>query len=113
LYQYPREKLVKYGVTGTNGKTSIATMIHLIHRKLGKGSAYLGTNGFQINETVTNGEDTTPETVTLTKKVHEAVDAGAEAMTLEVSSHGLALGRLSGVEFDVAVFSNLTQDHLD
>lgn len=113
LYQYPSEKLVTYGVTGTNGKTSIATMIHLIHRKLGKGSAYLGTNGFQINETVTKGENTTPETVTLTKKVHEAVDAGAEAMTLEVSSHGLALGRLSGVEFDVAVFSNLTQDHLD
>ncbi|WP_105993718.1 UDP-N-acetylmuramoyl-L-alanyl-D-glutamate--L-lysine ligase [Staphylococcus simulans] len=113
LYHYPSEQLVTYGVTGTNGKTSIATMIHLIHRKLGKGSAYLGTNGYQINETVTKGENTTPETVTLTKKVHEAVEAGAEAMTLEVSSHGLALGRLSGVEFDVAIFSNLTQDHLD
>lgn len=113
LYDYPSEHLTTYGVTGTNGKTSIATMIHQIHRKLGKGSAYLGTNGFQINEKVTKGENTTPETVTLTKKVHEAVEAGAEAMTLEVSSHGLALGRLSGVEFDVAIFSNLTQDHLD
>lgn len=113
LYDYPSEQLTTYGVTGTNGKTSIATMIHQIHRKLGKGSAYLGTNGFQINEKVTKGENTTPETVTLTKKVHEAVEAGAEAMTLEVSSHGLALGRLSGVEFDVAIFSNLTQDHLD
>ncbi|WP_220468697.1 UDP-N-acetylmuramoyl-L-alanyl-D-glutamate--L-lysine ligase [Staphylococcus coagulans] len=113
IYDFPSQHLTTIGVTGTNGKTSIATMIHHIYRKLGKGSAYLGTNGFQINETLTKGENTTPETVVLTKKIHEAVEAGAEAMTLEVSSHGLSLGRLSGVEFDVAIFSNLTQDHLD
>ena len=113
LYDYPSKKLETFGITGTNGKTSIATMIHHIYRKLGYGSAYLGTNGFQINETRTQGENTTPETVSLTKKLHEAVTAGARAMTLEVSSHGLSLGRLRGVEFDVAVFSNLTQDHLD
>ncbi|WP_413347085.1 Mur ligase family protein, partial [Massilia sp. CT11-108] len=51
--------------------------------------------------------------VTLTKKINQAVEQGAEAMTLEVSSHGLSLGRLRGVEFDVAIFSNLTKDHLD
>ncbi|MGV3243587.1 UDP-N-acetylmuramoyl-L-alanyl-D-glutamate--L-lysine ligase [Staphylococcus sp. 11262D007BW] len=113
LYHFPSQQLTTIGVTGTNGKTSIATMIHHIYRHLGKGSAYLGTNGFQLNETITKGENTTPETVSLTKKIHEAVEAHAEAMTLEVSSHGLALGRLSGVEFDVAIFSNLTQDHLD
>ncbi|EHJ07384.1 UDP-N-acetylmuramoyl-L-alanyl-D-glutamate--L-lysine ligase [Staphylococcus simiae] len=113
LFNYPSHQLITYGVTGTNGKTSIATMIHLINRKLHKNSAYLGTNGFQINETKTKGANTTPETVSLTKKIKEAVDAGAESMTLEVSSHGLVLGRLRGVEFDVAIFSNLTQDHLD
>ncbi|MFS7823270.1 UDP-N-acetylmuramoyl-L-alanyl-D-glutamate--L-lysine ligase [Staphylococcus aureus] len=113
LYDYPSHQLVTFGVTGTNGKTSIATMVHLIQRKLQKNSAYLGTNGFQINETKTKGANTTPETVSLTKKIKEAVDAGAESMTLEVSSHGLVLGRLRGVEFDVAIFSNLTQDHLD
>nr|WFN99823.1 UDP-N-acetylmuramyl-tripeptide synthetase [Staphylococcus aureus] len=113
LFDYPSHQLVTFGVTGTNGKTSIATMIHLIQRKLQKNSAYLGTNGFQINETKTKGANTTPETVSLTKKIKEAVDAGAESMTLEVSSHGLVLGRLRGVEFDVAIFSNLTQDHLD
>lgn len=113
LYQYPSKQLVTYGVTGTNGKTSIATMIHHIYRKLGKNSAYLGTNGFQINEDKTKGANTTPETVALTKKINEAVEKSAEAMTLEVSSHGLSLGRLSGVDFDVAIFSNLTQDHLD
>lgn len=113
LFNYPSKHLVTYGVTGTNGKTSIATMIHHIYRKLGKGSAYLGTNGFQINETKSKGANTTPETVSLTKKINEAVEQEAEAMTLEVSSHGLSLGRLRGVDFDVAIFSNLTQDHLD
>lgn len=104
LLDFPSHQLVTYGVTGTNGKTSIATMIHLIYRKLNKSSAYLGTNGFQINETKTKGANTTPETVSLTKKIKEAVDEGAEAMTMEVSSHGLSLGRLRGVEFDVAIF---------
>lgn len=113
LYHYPSQQLVTYGVTGTNGKTSIATMIHNIHRRMNKGSAYLGTNGFQINEDKSKGVNTTPETVTLTKKINQAVEQGAEAMTLEVSSHGLSLGRLRGVEFDVAIFSNLTKDHLD
>ncbi|MEJ7552969.1 Mur ligase family protein, partial [Staphylococcus hominis] len=88
LFDFPSHQLVTYGVTGTNGKTSIATMIHLIYRKLNKNSAYLGTNGFQINETKTKGANTTPETVSLTKKIKEAVDEGAEAMTMEVSSHG-------------------------
>lgn len=68
LYNYPSKQLITYGVTGTNGKTSIATMIHHIYRKLGKGSAYLGTNGFQINEDKSKGANTTPETVSLTKK---------------------------------------------
>ncbi|NWK84412.1 UDP-N-acetylmuramoyl-L-alanyl-D-glutamate--L-lysine ligase [Staphylococcus sp. GSSP0090] len=113
LFNFPSKQLVTYGVTGTNGKTSIATMIHHIYRKLGKGSAYLGTNGFQINEDKSKGANTTPETVSLTKKINEAVEKNAEAMTLEVSSHGLSLGRLRGVDFDVAIFSNLTQDHLD
>ena len=78
-------------------------MIHLIYRGLDKNSAYLGTNGFQINEE-NKGANTTPETVLLTKKIKQAVDSKAEAMTMEVSSHGLALGRLRGVEFDVAIF---------
>ena len=112
LYEFPSHQLTTYGVTGTNGKTSIATMIHLIYRKLNKNSAYLGTNGFQVNETKQRCEYNTRNS-SINKKIKEAVDANAEAMTMEVSSHGLALGRLRGVEFDVAIFSNLTQDHLD
>ncbi|WP_256025912.1 Mur ligase family protein, partial [Staphylococcus aureus] len=103
LYDYPSHQSVTFGVTGTNGKTSIATMIHLIQRKLQQNSAYLGTNGFQINETKTQGANTTTETVSLTKKIKEAVAAGAESMTLDVSSHGLVLDRLRGVDFDVAI----------
>src|SRR5699024_7569151 len=63
LFNYPSKQLTTYGVTGTNGKTSIATMIHHIYRKLNKGSAYLGTNGFQVNEEKSKGANTTPETV--------------------------------------------------
>ena len=113
IFEYPSQKLKTIGVTGTNGKTTIATMVHHLTRSLGKNSAYLGTNGFQINETVTEGVNTTPETVTLTKHISEAVKQECESMTFEVSSHGLVIGRLRGVEFDIAIFSNLTQDHLD
>ncbi|GGI38787.1 UDP-N-acetylmuramoyl-L-alanyl-D-glutamate--L-lysine ligase [Mammaliicoccus stepanovicii] len=113
LFNFPSQQLTTIGVTGTNGKTTIATMIHHLTRGLNKGSAYLGTNGFQINEKVTKGVNTTPETVTLTKHINEAVKQNCESMTFEVSSHGLVIGRLRGVEFDIAIFSNLTQDHLD
>ncbi|WP_243721439.1 UDP-N-acetylmuramoyl-L-alanyl-D-glutamate--L-lysine ligase [Macrococcus bovicus] len=113
IFDYPAAKLKTFGVTGTNGKTSVATMIHHLHRALDIHSAYLGTNGLQIDETVTKGANSTPETVTLTKSIVQALEHQAEAMSFEVSSHGLVLGRLNGVDFDVAIFTNLTQDHLD
>ncbi|TDM03813.1 UDP-N-acetylmuramoyl-L-alanyl-D-glutamate--L-lysine ligase [Macrococcus carouselicus] len=113
LFDYPATRLTTFGVTGTNGKTSVATMIHHLHRAQNIHSAYLGTNGLQLDEDVTKGTNSTPETVTLTKSIVRALDHGAAAMSFEVSSHGLVLGRLNGVDFDVAVFTNLTQDHLD
>ncbi|KAA1042608.1 UDP-N-acetylmuramoyl-L-alanyl-D-glutamate--L-lysine ligase [Macrococcus equipercicus] len=113
IFNDPSARLTTYGITGTNGKTSVATMIHHLHRALHISSAYLGTNGLQIDEQVTKGANSTPETVTLVKSMVKALDAGAAAMSFEVSSHGLVLGRLNGVQFDVAVFTNLTQDHLD
>lgn len=113
LYNNPSNQLTTYGITGTNGKTSIATMIHHLHQALHIRSAYLGTNGFQINDQVTKGENSTPENITLIKYMNKALEERAQAMSFEVSSHGLMLGRLNGVNFNVAVFSNLTQDHLD
>lgn len=113
IMDFPSRKLTTYGVTGTNGKTSVATMIHHIHRALQINSSYLGTNGFQYNEEVAKGSNSTPETITLNSHIKTAVDKGAHAMAMEMSSHGLALGRTNGVDIDVAIFTNLTQDHLD
>ncbi|UBH13827.1 UDP-N-acetylmuramoyl-L-alanyl-D-glutamate--L-lysine ligase [Macrococcus armenti] len=113
VMDFPSQKLTTYGVTGTNGKTSVATMIHHLHRALEINSAYLGTNGFQYNEDVAKGSNSTPETVTLNNHIQSAVQSGAQAMSMEMSSHGLALGRTDGVDIDVAIFTNLTQDHLD
>ncbi|GGA98541.1 UDP-N-acetylmuramoyl-L-alanyl-D-glutamate--L-lysine ligase [Macrococcus hajekii] len=113
IFDYPATKLKTFGVTGTNGKTSVATMIHHLHRALDLHSAYLGTNGLQLDEEVKKGANSTPETVTLTKSIVKALERGADAMSFEVSSHGLVLGRLNGIDFDVAIFTNLTQDHLD
>lgn len=113
IMDFPSHKLTTYGVTGTNGKTSVATMIHHLHRALNINSAYLGTNGFQYNEEVAKGANSTPETITLNQHIAHAVEQGAQSMAMEMSSHGLALGRTDGVDIDVAIFTNLTQDHLD
>ncbi|WP_414044611.1 UDP-N-acetylmuramoyl-L-alanyl-D-glutamate--L-lysine ligase [Macrococcus equi] len=113
IMDFPSQKLTTYGVTGTNGKTSVATMIHHIHRALKIDSAYLGTNGFQFNEDVAKGSNSTPETITLNNHIKDALHKGAKAMAMEMSSHGLALGRTNGVDIDAAIFTNLTQDHLD
>lgn len=113
IYNFPSKQLTTYGVTGTNGKTSVATMIHQLHRALNISVAYLGTNGFQINENSAKGTNSTPETITLNHYINEALQHDVKAMSMEVSSHGLALGRTNGVHFNVAIFTNLTQDHLD
>ncbi|MGV2874620.1 UDP-N-acetylmuramoyl-L-alanyl-D-glutamate--L-lysine ligase [Macrococcus capreoli] len=113
LMDFPSQHLTTYGVTGTNGKTSVATMIHHLHRALHINSAYLGTNGFQYNEDVAKGSNSTPETITLNNHINDALNQGAQAMSMEMSSHGLALGRTNGVDIDAAIFTNLTQDHLD
>ena len=88
------------------------TMIQL-SMALGKKSAYLGTNGFMINEDHIVSANTTPETTRLHKRLREAHENDTEVFTMEVSSHGLKLGRTFGVNFDIAIFTNLTQDHLD
>ncbi|MBD2209684.1 UDP-N-acetylmuramoyl-L-alanyl-D-glutamate--2,6-diaminopimelate ligase [Nostoc linckia FACHB-104] len=113
FYGYPGRKLKLVGVTGTNGKT---TTTHLIEYFLGKanlptalmGTLYTRWPGFE--ETAIH---TTPFAVELQQQLAAAVDAGCEFGVMEVSSHALAQGRVLGCEFEVGVFSNLTQDHLD
>lgn len=113
IYDFPHEAMTMVGVTGTNGKTTVATMVHSLSRAMGKNSAYLGTNGFMVNEDRYVSTNTTPESVRLHHRMDEAAEAGAEVFAMEVSSHGLKLGRTSGINFDIAIFTNLSQDHLD
>ena len=112
FHGFPSRAMKTLGVTGTNGKTTVAWLVRDMVQALGRKTAYLGTLGFEI-EGLQPLENTTPVAVELAERMAEARDAGCECFAMEVSSHALAEGRVAGVEFDVAVFTNLTQDHLD
>ena len=112
FHGFPSRTMRVMGVTGTNGKTTVAWLARDMARALGRKAAYLGTLGFEIDE-LRSLPNTTPFAVDLAEMMAEARDAGCEMLAMEVSSHALAEGRVAGVEFDVAVFTNLTQDHLD
>ena len=101
-------------VTGTNGKTSISTLVHNMLRNLGKSSAYIGTNGFgkNDNEPIYFG-NTTPDVVTLHNQIGELRQEKINNLAFEASSHAMALGRIYNVDIDVAIFTNLTHEHLD
>lgn len=113
FYNYPSKDIQMIGVTGTNGKTSVAGMLHAMLMQLGETSALTGTIGFNLNGELFPSANTTSDALTTQKMIAQAKDAGCSHMTMEVSSHGLVLGRLAGVEFNTAIFTNLTHDHLD
>ena len=109
----PAEKLVLAGVTGTNGKTTTAMLLEaLLARRHGR-AGFVGTVGYRTGRREIPASQTTPEAPLLQELLAEMVDAGVPAAAMEVSSHALALDRVAGCRFDVAVFTNLTQDHLD
>lgn len=113
FYGYPSKDLQMIGVTGTNGKTSVSGMLHSMLMELGKISAVTGTIGFNLNGELHQSANTTSDALTTQQMISRAKEAGCSHMTMEVSSHGLVLGRLAGVEFNTAIFTNLTHDHLD
>lgn len=113
FYNYPAKGLTMIGVTGTNGKTSVSGIIHSILRHAGEISAVSGTIGFDLDGVLYETENTTPDTLTTQGMIARAAQEGCTTMTMEVSSHGLVEGRLAGTEFDIAIFTNLTHDHLD
>lgn len=113
LYGNPSGAMKLVGVTGTNGKTTTAWILRDMLTALGLRSGYLGTLGLQYPGLTMELPNTTPFVVDLYNYMADARDAGVEAMAIEVSSHALAQKRVEGLEFDVAVFTNLTQDHLD
>jgi UDP-N-acetylmuramoyl-L-alanyl-D-glutamate--2,6-diaminopimelate ligase len=109
----PAEKLVLAGVTGTNGKTTTAMLLESqLARRYGR-AGFLGTVAYRTGRREIPAAQTTPEAPLLQKLLEEMVDAGVPAAAMEVSSHSLDLDRVAGCRFDVAVFTNLTQDHLD
>jgi UDP-N-acetylmuramoyl-L-alanyl-D-glutamate--2,6-diaminopimelate ligase len=113
FFGWPSRRLGVTGTTGTNGKTTVAWMIAQARERLGERCAYLGTVGHGIGEVGGAGGLTTPPTIELHEHLAEFVAGGADSASIEVSSHALSQGRVDGVEFDAAVFTNLTRDHLD
>jgi UDP-N-acetylmuramoyl-L-alanyl-D-glutamate--2,6-diaminopimelate ligase len=112
-YDNPSKKLKLVGITGTNGKTSIATMLYQCFMNLGHKCGLLSTIKYSINGTDTVSTHTTPNSVRINELLAEMVAAGCEYTFMEVSSHALHQSRTAGLEFDGAVFTNITHDHLD
>jgi UDP-N-acetylmuramoyl-L-alanyl-D-glutamate--2,6-diaminopimelate ligase len=113
FYKKPAEKLAITGVTGTNGKTTTTFLVESLLRHAGRKTAMIGTVEYHIAGRVIPAPHTTPEALELNRVFHEAVQNGATEAVMEVSSHALAQERVFGVPYDVAVFTNLTRDHLD
>lgn len=113
VHGQPTETLGTIGVTGTNGKTTTTFLIEGVLRAAKVKTALLGTVTQRILDDSRATYFTTPESDDLARFAREAADAGAERLVMEVSSHGLSLSRVLGVRFDIAAFTNLTQDHLD
>jgi len=101
------------GVTGTNGKSSIVRFITQLAAANHKTAGIMGTLGFGIWPEINSSKNTTPEQAVLLRQVNQMQNQGAEVIAMEVSSHGIAEKRIQGVNFDTAIFCNLSQDHLD
>ena len=113
FYGWPSEKLVVIGITGTNGKTTTAYLIESILSSAGFNVGVIGTIDYRYGGTSYDNPVTTPESVDLERILSEMTAAGATHVVVEVSSHAIALGRSRNLWLDVAVFTNLSQDHLD
>src|SRR5213594_3859619 len=113
LYGHPARKLKLAAVTGTNGKTTTTFLIKHICENAGLRCGIVGTVRYEIGERVLPAIRTTPESLDLQELLAQIASAGCKAAAMEVSSHALAQDRTRGIEWDVAVFTNLTQDHLD
>ena len=113
FYNHPSQALKVVGVTGTNGKTTTAFMIKAIMEAAGISTGLLGTVQYQIGARIIPAVRTTPESVELQDLMCQMLRAKCQGVAMEVSSHALDRKRVAGIDFDVAVFTNLTQDHLD
>ncbi|MEM6640327.1 MAG: UDP-N-acetylmuramoyl-L-alanyl-D-glutamate--2,6-diaminopimelate ligase [Pseudomonadota bacterium] len=113
FYEHPSRRMRLCGVTGTNGKTTTVHLLARASRLLGLKCAHMGTLGFGLNEPLTPSPLTTPDVLTVHRRLAFLLRQGAQHVAMEVSSHALDQGRVDDVLFDTAVFTNLSRDHLD
>ncbi len=113
FYAQPDERVHFTGITGTNGKTTTAYLTDAILRSAGAPTAMIGTIEYRIGDEIRKAPNTTPESLDVIRLAAELEQRGGRYLTMEVSSHGLALARVYGMHFHTAVFTNLTRDHLD
>ncbi len=112
-YANPSQQLTLVGVTGTNGKTTIATLLYHLTRAFGHKTGLLSTVCNYINDIPVPSTHTTPDALELNRLLRQMVDAGCQYAFMEVSSHAIAQNRIEGLDFDGAIFTNLTRDHID
>ncbi len=114
FYGHPAKRMTMVGVTGTNGKTTVTLLVkHILETVCGAKTGLIGTMGSQIGDQAIPGNRTTPESLELQGLLARMRDAGCKYVVMEVSSHAIALGRVGGIVYDAAAFTNLTEDHLD
>ncbi|WP_228409626.1 UDP-N-acetylmuramoyl-L-alanyl-D-glutamate--2,6-diaminopimelate ligase [Radiobacillus deserti] len=112
-FERPTQDLHLIGVTGTNGKTSVTYLLEAIFQKAKKHTGLIGTIQMKIGEESFEVKNTTPDSLFLQKSFAKMLEKEVDAAFMEVSSHALVMGRTFGCDFDIAIFTNLTQDHLD
>ena len=113
FYGNPTERMQLVGVTGTNGKTTIATLLYRLFRRLGYKAGLLSTVCNYVDDRAVPAQQTTPDPITLNRLLGEMADCGCQYAFMEVSSHAIDQRRISGLRFAGAIFTNLTRDHLD
>ncbi len=113
FYDNPSSKLRLVGVTGTNGKTTIASLLYQMFKKAGYKVGLLSTVKIMVDETEYKATHTTPDSLTINHYLNEMVEVGCEFCFMEVSSHGIHQKRTEGLHFEGGIFTNLSHDHLD
>jgi len=113
FFNQPSKKLKLIGVTGTNGKTTIATLLYQLFKKLGYKTGLLSTVENYIDNRVINATHTTPDAIQINKLMNEMVEMGCDYCFMEVSSHAIVQNRIAALDFDAGIFTNITHDHLD
>ena len=113
FYESPTAQLKVYGVTGTNGKTSAVSYLADFLSAIGERVAVMGTVEYRFEDRILTAANTTPDALVIQRFARQALDLGATALALEVSSHALSLDRVAGVQFDAVGFTSFSRDHLD